>query len=281
MNLADRRDAGRAEQRVAAKGMAVRELDVLGVLAPECRRHVIAEGNRGQRAVARAHALAHAHDVRQHAEGLRGEHLAGAAEAGDDLVEDQQHVVAVADLAQARQILGRRRGDAAGVADRLDDHRGDGLRPLQLDDPLDLVDAGDAAARVAQVERAGMAGGRHGLEEARQRRLENRLAARQAGGRERAHRGAVVAGVQADDLVLERIAGLAVVLPGRPDTASKCLGSFSCTTYSPGCDDLSAFLLYRSKWNKVAGYMDSQLFLKFTDGSLQNVLAFEIFSLGY
>jgi hypothetical protein len=48
--------------------------------------------------------LATGDQVRRDAEGLRGEGLAGAAEAGDDLVEDQQDAVPVADLAQALQV---------------------------------------------------------------------------------------------------------------------------------------------------------------------------------
>jgi hypothetical protein len=57
---------------------------------------------------------------------LRAEGVAGAAEAGDDLVEDQQDAVLVADLAQALQVALRRHQHAGGAGHRLDDHRGDG-----------------------------------------------------------------------------------------------------------------------------------------------------------
>ena len=50
---------------------------------------------------------------------------AGAAEAGDHLVEYQQDAVPVADLAQALEVAARRDQHAGGAGDRLDDHRGD------------------------------------------------------------------------------------------------------------------------------------------------------------
>ena len=70
-------------------------------------------------------ALGHGHDVRQHVKGLRGEGVAGAAEAGDDFVEDQQQIVFVADFAQALEITFRRNQHACRARHRLDDHGGD------------------------------------------------------------------------------------------------------------------------------------------------------------
>ncbi len=55
--------------------------------------------------------------------------LAGAAEAGHDLVDDQQQAVAGADLAHPGQpAVGR--DDAAATLDRLDDHRADVALPM-------------------------------------------------------------------------------------------------------------------------------------------------------
>ena len=63
------------------------------------------------------------------AEIVGGERRAEAAEAGDDLVEDQQDAVLVADLAQLLQIAFRRQDQHAGRArHRFDDHRRDGRR---------------------------------------------------------------------------------------------------------------------------------------------------------
>ena len=83
----------------------------------------------------------------RHAELLRGERRAGAAEAGDDLVEYQQDAVPVADLAQALQIALRRNQHAGRAGDRLDDDGGDGRGIVQRDEPLELI--GEIARRVS------------------------------------------------------------------------------------------------------------------------------------
>ncbi len=58
------------------------------------------------------------------------EELAGAADAGQHLVGDEQHAVAIADFADARVVARRRHGGAGRrAADRLGDERGDVLRP--------------------------------------------------------------------------------------------------------------------------------------------------------
>ena len=70
---------------------------------------------------------------------LVGEPLAGPAQAGLDLVEDQEHAPLVAELAQAGQVVGRRDVDPPLALDRLDqdggrlvvEHAGDGVRSLK------------------------------------------------------------------------------------------------------------------------------------------------------
>ena len=65
-------------------------------------------------------------DVRHHAGGLAGEQAAGAAEAGEDFVEDQQQLVAVGRLAQPVQHRGVVEAHAAGALhQRLDDDAGE------------------------------------------------------------------------------------------------------------------------------------------------------------
>ena len=73
---------------------------------------------------AAADALAERHRVRRHAVVLPGEPVAGAADAGLDLVEDQERAVLAAELAQAGEVAGRRDVDAALALHRLDDERG-------------------------------------------------------------------------------------------------------------------------------------------------------------
>ena len=94
--------------------------------------------------------------------------MAEPAPRADDLVGDQQHVVAVADLAHALEVAVGRHEAAAGVLDRLEDHRGDGLGALELDRLLDRV---GRPQRVAVLRPAVDVGVRH-VEAARRQRLE-------------------------------------------------------------------------------------------------------------
>ncbi len=92
-------------------------------LMPSATRVVHSVG--GHRQIAAGQRLADAHHVRRDPGVLRGEQPAGAAEAGGDLVEDQQHVVLVARLAQHPQVAGGVEAHAArALHHRLDDHRG-------------------------------------------------------------------------------------------------------------------------------------------------------------
>src|SRR5439155_6499197 len=75
--------------------------------------------------------------VRLHTRVLDGEELARAAEAGLDLVDDQQHAVPVAEFAEAAHEVQRRRNEATLTKDRLDDDRRDTLRrDLRLEEVL-------------------------------------------------------------------------------------------------------------------------------------------------
>src|SRR5213078_5332471 len=62
-----------------------------------------------------------------------------AAEAGDDLVRDEQDLVARADLAHARPVVVGRVDDTTAAVDRLADERGDRVRPLAQDRLLQLA----------------------------------------------------------------------------------------------------------------------------------------------
>ncbi len=70
---------------------------------------------------------------------LRGERLAGAAEAGDHLVEHEQDAVRVADLAQPLEIALRRHQAAGRAGDRLDEAGGDVLGAVQVDEAQQVV----------------------------------------------------------------------------------------------------------------------------------------------
>jgi hypothetical protein len=96
-----------------------------GFTAADGVRDVRAAQGGGQAEVAAGERLADAHDVRADPGVVRGEQFPGAAEAGRDLVEDQQHPVTPADLAQITQITRVVKAHAAGALHhRFDDHRG-------------------------------------------------------------------------------------------------------------------------------------------------------------
>ena len=85
-------------------------------------------GQHGAQREAAADALGHRHDVGGDAHPFMGEELAGAADAGLDLVKDQQQALVIADLAQGAQEFGRNRMHAALALQGLDD-QSRGLRP--------------------------------------------------------------------------------------------------------------------------------------------------------
>ncbi len=114
--------------------------------------------------------LREADDVAGDAPVLGGEHLARAADAALDLVEDEQHAVLVAEPAQARQEV-RRRDDVPALAlDRLDEDRRQLFgRADGLQEGLDavevavagVVDLGDQRGEAAALQGLGTAE-RHG-----------------------------------------------------------------------------------------------------------------------
>ncbi len=96
-------------------------------------------GNRAHRLRGVGQRLGHCHEVRRDAETLRREGLAGAAEAGDHLVEHQQDTVLVADFPQPLEIALGRNENAGRSGDRLDEARGDVLRAVEIDEALQVV----------------------------------------------------------------------------------------------------------------------------------------------
>ena len=141
------------------------------------------------------------------------EHAPGAAEAGDHLVDDQQHAVARADVAQRREVAVVRHLDRLPERDRLGDDGGDGVGPLAQDRPLDVAGALERTAALARAE-AAAPGRRLGhVDEPRHERRERLARLGDAGRRHRAVRRAVVGAVAADDLDPAGPAQAAVVGP--------------------------------------------------------------------
>ena len=105
---------GRGGRRMAAVGVAVAE-HLVRALAEERLLDPVGDDDGAHRHVPRGQALGAGHDVRHDAEALAAEIGAEAAEAADDLVRDQQHVVLAAQLLHPRPEAVGRRDDAAGA----------------------------------------------------------------------------------------------------------------------------------------------------------------------
>ena len=157
---------------------------------------------------------------------LGAEVVAEPAERADHLVGDEQHAVAVADLAHPLEVAGRRREAAAGVLHRLQVDRGHRRRALAEDGALDLVGRPppERLQRVAVLGRAVEVRVRHAYGPGHQR-LEGVLDVGQAGDRQRAHRRAVVRDLAADHLVPAVLAGQLEVVAGQLERRLDGLGA--------------------------------------------------------
>ena len=148
----ERAERCRAGDRVARIGVAVEQLDHVLRTGHEGVVDFLLHEHRAHRDDAVGDALGGGDDVGRDAEIVRGERRAETAEAGDDLVEDQQNAVLGADLAQLLQIALRRDQHAGRAGHRLDDDRGDGRGVMQRDDALQLVGEFRAMLRLAARE---------------------------------------------------------------------------------------------------------------------------------
>ena len=195
----------RRRHRVAGEGEAVGEGRV--ALA-ERLEHAVGGDHRAHRGVGRGQRLGGGDHVRLVAEAFAAEVMAEPAPGADHLVGDQQHVVLVADLADPLEVAVGRDEAAARVLDRLEDHRGDRLRPLE-DDPL--LDRVGGPERVAVLGPAVDVGVRH-VAGAGDERFELVAQVGDPGRRERPQRGAVVGDLAGDEFVLLAFAVGAVVV---------------------------------------------------------------------
>ena len=155
-----------AAARMAAVGVAVAE-HLARALAEERLLDAVRDDDGAHRHVARGQALRARHEIGRDAEALAAEVGAQAAEAADDLVRDQQHVVLAAQLLHARPEALGRRDHAAGADHGLADERGDvvgvvleqrlervGVAPRDVLDVRDQVAVARAVARDALQARA-------------------------------------------------------------------------------------------------------------------------------
>ena len=151
--------------------------------------------------------------------------MPGAPEAGDDLVEDQDDVVPVAQVPQRRQVALRRDHHARRHQDRLGDQRRDRLGALELDHLLDQAHVRRGDVRRIDVEGRAIRVGRVEMDEPCRERLVRAPARAPAARRQRVAGHAVIAAVVREHLVLARIAGLPVELARHLDRRLDRLGA--------------------------------------------------------
>ena len=166
----------------------------------------VADLDAAQRQVTAGDPFGEGQDVRFDAETVQREHLAGAPEAADHLVGDQQNVVLVADGAHTRKIVVRRHEYAADALHRLGDHRGHRLRPFTQDRLLQIARR-SLAHRLAflQVALVAVWVGRVAVDEVGHQRAKHLVIAGNAGGAGGGQGDAVIGLAAGDDLDLVRL----------------------------------------------------------------------------
>ena len=204
-----------ARDRVAAVGRAVQEHLLRAV---EHRvDHRVARDHAAERHVARRDAFRERDDVRLQPVARGAEIFAEPAEPADHFVGDEQHAVPVADVAQSGCIAGRRRQAAARVLQRLDDDRGDGIRPFLHDQRFDLVEQVARELRFRLARRAAVALRVAHVPHTRHQRLEMLAEVRHPVQRKRAERRAVIRDAPRDELAPLRLAARLVILAHQLD----------------------------------------------------------------
>ena len=208
----DRGQGRGAGERMARIGIAVEELDRLLRPVHEGVVDVLAHHHPAHRHRAGRHPLGEGDHVGLDAIALGGERRAEAAEPGDDLVEDEQNAVFVADLAQPLQIALGRGQDPGRARHRLDDHRGDGRGVVQRDDPLERVGEMGAPFRLALGEGLMLAIiGRGKMIDAGQQRTEELAIVDHAADRNAAEADAMIGALAADQTLARALSAHVVI----------------------------------------------------------------------
>ena len=201
----------RAADRVTGEGEAVQER---GPVLQEGLHQPVRGDHGAEGGVARRQSLGHGDDVGLVGVAVGPEPVPEASEGADDLVGDQQHAVAIADLPHPLEVARRRGEAAAGVLHGLEVHGRDRVRTLPEDGPLYFVRRPPAEGNLVIGEDRGPVEVRVGhLDGAAHQGFEGGLEVRDPGDRQGAHGRPVVGDVTADDLGALRLAGDPEVLP--------------------------------------------------------------------
>src|SRR5262249_12789099 len=131
---------------------------------------------------------------------LRAEPPAEPAEPGYHLVGAKQDPVAVADLAHAGEVAGRRRERAAGVLYRFHNHHSDRLRSSALDRGVEVVEQHCCELLITLARRPAETVRVAHMDHIRDERLERSATSRNAMDRKRTQRCPGVSDVAADRL---------------------------------------------------------------------------------
>lgn len=182
-------------------------------------RDLVADADAAEGEVARRDRLGELQEIRLNAPVLKSEHLAGAAEPRDDLIGHQQHVVLVADLANARKVVVLRHDGAAGALNRLRDEHGHRIGAFLEDGLLEFVRGRDALAPGTRRGFVAVGIGRGDVAEAREAGLEHGPVGAHAGGAHGGHGDAVIALLARDHLRLVRFAAQFPVIARHLDVA--------------------------------------------------------------
>ncbi len=196
---------GRARRRVPGIRVAGAQEEVL--VGFECAQRGGPDEHAAERHVSRSHGLGKAGEVGHDAVVLCGEPTAETSESADDLVEDEERTVLVAQLAQLREVALARREHSTGTLQWLHEHRGD-TRTVAAHRHRQCLDVVGVDLRHIWYER-----------------VVAHLVERQALGACAAEVGAVVSAAPRDDHRALRLSGLHVGEPREFHRRIDCLGA--------------------------------------------------------
>ena len=141
-----------AGQRVRRIGIAVKQFDDVLRTLHEGIVNTLAYQHATHRHATRGHAFGKRDHVGHHAVTLGGEGITQPSKTGDDLVENQQDAVLVANGAQLLQITLGRRNNAGRARHRLDNDGGYGRGIMQRDQAIERVGEMTAPLRLVDGE---------------------------------------------------------------------------------------------------------------------------------
>ena len=144
--------SGGAGQRMTRIGVAVEQFDSMRRALHEGVVDLVRDDRAAQGHRRVVHRLGEGDEVGRHAVAFRGEGVSDTAEACDDLVEDQQDSMLVAQRPQPLQIVLGRAEYAGGTREGLDDHRRNRLGAMQGDKSFERIGEIRAACGIAARE---------------------------------------------------------------------------------------------------------------------------------